>query len=268
MIGRTNTGGGGGGGGLNFRIIGGTVQPASAKENDIWVNTSTKIESWIFSATQPISPVAGMVWIEIGVASSVAFNLLKKNAAYTYPLSCKQYVGGEWANREAHIYQGEWLQFSSLIVYLYNNGETSLTWVGQGTNTASALVLETKRNLYEGSYSSNGWKGSAETVTVPSGMSKLCIKYSVAYTNGSLTGSNHAFFGLMSQAYSSSYPGASKTNYVAYADIPKSGNNILAEVPLTDALYGNSYYIGMFAGTGSVNSTVESKWSISEIWFE
>ena len=51
MLGRTNTGGGGGG--LNFRVIGSTIQPTSAKENDIWVNTDTKIPSWYFDVNEP-----------------------------------------------------------------------------------------------------------------------------------------------------------------------------------------------------------------------
>lgn len=50
MIGRTNTSGGGGGGaGLNFRVIGGTSAPSNPRENDIWVNTSTKVDGFIFS---------------------------------------------------------------------------------------------------------------------------------------------------------------------------------------------------------------------------
>lgn len=48
-----NMSGGGGGSGLNFRVLGGTSQPASPKENDIWVNTNTAVHSWDFSATQP-----------------------------------------------------------------------------------------------------------------------------------------------------------------------------------------------------------------------
>ena len=39
---------------LNFRVINGTSAPASPKERDIWVNTSTAITSWDFSPTQPL----------------------------------------------------------------------------------------------------------------------------------------------------------------------------------------------------------------------
>lgn len=50
-IGRTNTGGGGGG--LNFRVIGCTSQPSSPRDNDIWVNTDTKIPSWCLGTNEP-----------------------------------------------------------------------------------------------------------------------------------------------------------------------------------------------------------------------
>ena len=72
MLGRTNTGGGGSGG-LNFTVVGGTTAPSNTKENMIWVNTSTKITSYIFSATQPTGS-AGMVWIPTGTSSTVEFN--------------------------------------------------------------------------------------------------------------------------------------------------------------------------------------------------
>lgn len=39
---------------LNFRVLDGTTQPSNLKENDVWVNTSTAITSWDFSATEPL----------------------------------------------------------------------------------------------------------------------------------------------------------------------------------------------------------------------
>lgn len=44
---------GGGSNPLNFKVVGGTVQPDNPKENTIWINTDTEITSWDFSATQP-----------------------------------------------------------------------------------------------------------------------------------------------------------------------------------------------------------------------
>ena len=37
----------------NFTVVGGTSAPSSPAENTIWVNTSTTISNWDFSATQP-----------------------------------------------------------------------------------------------------------------------------------------------------------------------------------------------------------------------
>ena len=122
MLGRTNTGGGGSGG-LNFQVIGGTTAPSNPKENMIWVNTSTKITSYIFSATQPTGS-AGMVWISTGTSSTIAFNALKKNGLQVYPISAKQYVNGAWVSVTALSYQGgEWVEW---ISFLYDRGEIGL----------------------------------------------------------------------------------------------------------------------------------------------
>lgn len=50
MLGRTNVGGGAG---LNFKVVGGTVQPINPKENTLWINTDVDIESWTFAAENP-----------------------------------------------------------------------------------------------------------------------------------------------------------------------------------------------------------------------
>ena len=167
-IGRTNTGGGVG---MNFRIVGGTVQPNSAKGNDIWVNTD-KVESYVFSAIEPESPVAGMVWFEVGFDSSVAFNALKKNAVYVYPVSCNQYVDEEWVSVEAHIFQnGEWVQFSDIVteLVLYNAGDqcADITGGWETHGSASSILKEDHIYLMIGS----GWIGRQAWTANPVDMS-------------------------------------------------------------------------------------------------
>ena len=111
--------GGGAGSSLNFKIVCGTSQPASASENAIWINTDTNITGWVFSVSEPESPVEGLVWISIGVASAAAFNAVKKQELMLYPIAAKQYVGGSWANKGAMIYlNGAWVSFSTEAVYL------------------------------------------------------------------------------------------------------------------------------------------------------
>lgn len=130
MIGRTNTGGGGVGG-LNFQVIGGTTAPNNPKENTIWVNTSTKITDWIFSATQPTG-ANGMVWISVGASSPVAFNALKKNNITVYPISAKQYISGAWVDKTAKSYQnGAWVDWWSGELFINGNQYETFTggWV-------------------------------------------------------------------------------------------------------------------------------------------
>ena len=40
-------------GALNFKVVGGTTEPVSPKENTIWVNTDTEITDWAFSNKNP-----------------------------------------------------------------------------------------------------------------------------------------------------------------------------------------------------------------------
>lgn len=108
---------GGGGTALNFRVVGETTAPSNPKENTIWVNTSTPITSWVFSATQP-TVASGKVWISIGTSSTVEFNALKNNGIQVYPISAKQYVSGAWVDKTAKSYQnGDWVDW---IITLWN----------------------------------------------------------------------------------------------------------------------------------------------------
>ena len=124
--------GAGGGASLNFKVVGRTSAPASPKENTIWVNTSTTITSWVFSATQPTGST-GRVWISVGASSPVAFNALKKNNITVYPLSAKQYVSGAWVDKEAKSYQnGAWVDWWSGVLYENGDEYENITggWIG------------------------------------------------------------------------------------------------------------------------------------------
>lgn len=123
MLGRTNTCGGGSGG-LNFQVIGGTTAPSNPKENMIWVNTSTTISSWVFSATKPEGMQERDVWFQTGTSSSIEFNALKKNGIQVCPIAAKQYVNGSLVTVGASIYTGgSWEVFSAEINVLYDSGK-------------------------------------------------------------------------------------------------------------------------------------------------
>lgn len=135
----------GGGGGLAFRVIGGTSAPASPKPNDIWVNTSEKITSYIFSATEPEGYAQGMAWITIGTSSTIEFNALKKNGIQVYPISVKQYVNGAWVDKTAKSYQsGKWVDWWNGALYENGNEYTEQTG-GFGVAVASTSCATAKK---------------------------------------------------------------------------------------------------------------------------
>jgi hypothetical protein len=118
---------GSGGAGVNFKIVGGTTQPTTTRENTIWVNTDTAISGWVFSATEPTEPAAGMVWLTVGTSSSVAFNALKKNGLQVYPISALQYIGSEWTAKTAKSYiGGKWADWWN--GELYKSGKEFAGW--------------------------------------------------------------------------------------------------------------------------------------------
>lgn len=127
---------------LNFKIVGGDTAPSNPEENTIWINTSTPITSWEFSATQPIA-ATGKVWINIATSSTAAFNTLKNNGIMVYPFSAKQYVSGAWVNKTAKTYQnGKWVDWTT---YLYNSGNecSDITGGWIVTNTAGTITKGT-----------------------------------------------------------------------------------------------------------------------------
>lgn len=133
--------GGSGGAGLNFKVIDGTTEPSNPKENMIWVNTDQEITSYIFSATEPESPIEGMVCFLIDTSSTVEFNALKKNGIQVYPISAKQYVSGAWVDATVKIYQdGEWVElYDGYLGYGINRlGEPSFVKISGGTSGAFA----------------------------------------------------------------------------------------------------------------------------------
>lgn len=146
------------GAGLNFKIVGGTTQPTSPKENTIWINTDTAIGEYQFSSAEPTKRADGTalqngdVWIKNIVSSQNGFNALKKNGIEVKPISAEQYVGGAWVDKKMQLYQnGTW---KSLSPYLYYYGEEfeNVTggWVGirHATNYALGTLTKEEDAMY------------------------------------------------------------------------------------------------------------------------
>lgn len=105
---------------LNFKVVGGTTRPSDPKENTIWVNTSTNITGWIFSATELINTPPGVVWFAVGSSSDMEFNALKENTLCVYPQKIYQRIADEWEQRGGEIYQsGGWKEFITLEYVIY-----------------------------------------------------------------------------------------------------------------------------------------------------
>ena len=105
-------------------------------ENTIGIVTDTEIASWIFSATEPESPMEGMVWIQVDQRiSTVGFNVLKKNGIQVYPFQAKQYVSGAWVEKTAQSYQnGGWADWWNGELFYNGNQYAHVTggWVEAG----------------------------------------------------------------------------------------------------------------------------------------
>lgn len=149
---------------LNFTVIGGTSQPSSPAANTIWVNTSTSITSWFFSATQPTSPAAGMVWFQTGTGSNVAFNALKKNNITVYPSNCKQYVSGAWVSKTAKTYQnGAWQNWWDGELFMNGNQYSFITGGWKIVNAGVGTGKINTDSIFLGYSGSSGRESAAFT---------------------------------------------------------------------------------------------------------
>lgn len=170
----------GGGASLNYKVIGGTSQPTSASENTIWVNTSTAITSYVFSAEQPSSPSAGMVWFNIGTSCAAPINVLKKNGLWVYPTACQQYISGAWVAKEAKTYQnGAWVDWSVLIivdgVMLINLDVLNAEWNGNSGNGGNNTSVTQKDGYVSIKGTETGW-GAAYTKCNVSGKTTVKVE--------------------------------------------------------------------------------------------
>lgn len=244
MLGRTNTGGGGSGG-LNFQVIGGTTAPSNPKENMIWVNTSTKITSYIFSATQPTGS-AGTVWIFTGSYSSAEFNALKKNGIMVYPSSAKQYVNGVWVSKTAKVYQnGAWVDLWDGHLL---NGANKFELVTGGWKSATTCKMYTSQGgnaTGKATFNSNGIVFGDDTTIVNTANKIDMTNYSkLKFTISASTG-------LFLFAVMASVTGSMEANYSA---IKNSNGVTTGTVTIDISSLKGSYYVvigqdGAYTGT-------------------
>lgn len=240
----------GGGAALNFKIVGGTEQPANPKEHTIWINTDAAVTSWIISAVQPETPSEGMVWISTGTSSSAEFNALKKNGINVYPLFAKQYVSGAWVDKTAKSYQnGAWVDW---FVYLLNRGKdnTDLTggWqaiakpynanaIGSAptvTQNANSITLKQGSGVRYGMYATKNKIDFADVKRIQ------VVTDVIDKKDGSLSFGLWSNFGSYIPDHRVSTVAFNNGDTVTYLDAPDSG----------------SYYLAIVTGSGSANVEV------------
>ena len=227
--------GAGGGTALNFKVVG-NPQPASPKENTIWLNADVPIGAWYFSATQPENLNEGDVWFPIGTSSPVEFNALKKNGIQVYPLSAKQYVGGALVDVDTQIYQsGEWGELVS-TVWLYDNGVKHVAWESAGVNMeerTDCLYMQT-------SAVGDGYWVTTDSVRIANNDDRKLFA-NVARTGG---GANKLWIGLV----------ASKTDTtpVACIDLTSTAITGICETELGNIPDGE-YYVKIYLNVSTGN---------------
>lgn len=158
---------GSGSAGVNFKIVGGTTQPTAARENTIWVNTDTTISGWVFSATEPTEPAAGMVWLKTGTYSNVEFNALRKNGIQVYPLAAKQYIGSAWVEKTAYSYQGgSWVSWWDGEIYSPGDLHETITggWETQNGHRETVSIGGTGIVFRRDTSGQSGLSASVNTV--------------------------------------------------------------------------------------------------------
>lgn len=235
------------GGGLNFKVVG-NPQPASPKENTIWVNTDVPITSYIFSATEPEAPADGKngpVWISTGTSSTVEFNALKKNGLKVYPISAKQYIDGAWVDKTAKSYQnGEWVNWAK---YYIQNGKLVETLSGV-LRTGQTVSMSQKGDYVEIKATGQSSGGYA----YPSPINVTDYRKLVLYVD-ILSGvyDNYAVGPVLLTALNAANVTALNSNIIASEMANSVGTHIL-ECNISE--YDGNYYIGVNVNCGDSSS--------------
>ena len=241
---------------LNFTVVGGTSQPSSPAANTIWVNTSTSITSWVFSAEQPTSPAAGMVWFNTGTSATAAFNALKTNNLTVYPTGCKQYVNGAWTEKVAKTYQGgAWKSWNFILLSdgVFKSGYEFelISNSGSAVTQNGVLILKDTSNNYPCWYTKQKIGAAA--------FKAIKIKVTGGYARYPVT------FGLVSAR--KEHTNENKNIFdVASVVITPSGYNISAGTYSIDlsAVTSGEYYFGCtISGSSSITDNTYGKGGIS-----
>lgn len=248
--------GGGGGADNSLRIVGGTTRPANPSVNMIWANTPNEITSYVLSATEPETPVEGMLWLKIGDSGSIKIpSPVGKDWITVYPLSAEQYVSGVWNSVEVISYQdGVWVAYMPEGALYYQGNELTditggwgaddfgYTWAGFSDNINDIIKNSDSMTIKSISGLKVGLVGTKNKISF-SGYSKLTMRYSANATH------ENAILYLCSARTATS----NDDSVVAKIQYP-SGDDKKISLDLTGVSSG-SYYV-LVAADGDVETTI------------
>ena len=147
---------------LRYRVYGGTTPPASPREYDFYIKTTTPIAAFELNSWTNAQPTwfvgNGQVYIVSEVWNTDSINLVKDGNGISLPFLpkwCWQQINGQWYQMEAYFYRGGWVKFSDYkdtppwSGTLFYNGDqyTDITGGWTGADSYSPSLSAT---LYSG----------------------------------------------------------------------------------------------------------------------
>lgn len=251
MIGITNARGGKDR--LRYRVYGGTTPPASPREYDFYIKTTTPITAFELNSWTNAQPTwfvgNGHVYIVSEVWNTDSINLVKDGNGISLPFLpkwCWQQINGQWYQMEAYFYRGGWVKFSDYkdtppwSGTLFYNGD-QYTDITGGWTGADSYSPNLRATLYSG------------TITISTASAVDLSGFSTLKFMGSGNGANSG------GTYSAKCKIVNESGVeVASVDFQSNGTYAVSVA----ALSGKHYV--RFVAAGSRGNNL----NISKVWFE
>lgn len=251
MIGMTNATGGKDR--LRYRVYGGTTPPASPREYDFYIKTTTPITAFELNSWTNAQPTwfvgNGYVYIVSEVWNTDSINLVKDGNGISLPFLpkwCWQQINGQWYQMEAYFYRGGWVKFSDYkdtppwSGTLFYNGD-QYTDITGGWTGADSYSPNLRATLYSG------------TITISTASAVDLSGFSTLKFMGSGNGANSG------GTYSAKCKIVNESGVeVASVDFQSNGTYAVSVA----ALSGKHYV--RFVAAGSRGNNL----NISKVWFE
>lgn len=113
--------------GINIKIVGGTIQPSTATDNTIWVNTDANVSGCIISPTKPQDITTGMVWLESANAGSEVY-IGNSSKVLLHISGCYLYKESVWTPVDGMLYSSESWKAIDTTTYLIKNGDMAMVF--------------------------------------------------------------------------------------------------------------------------------------------